>query len=201
MHTVNLTWGSVPLSFDVNSIQPEQILTWNADFAAAVASGKAVSLNKYLRFEEAIYLPGLLDEIRNEARRDQAEFGFAQLRLVLCFLRWSNLKEKPPERFDSPLVLLPVTLNKTKGVRDVYTLEASSQEAEVNPVLRQHLKQLYNVDLPEMIDLTADSSLHEFFEVLAAKDSVERAGHHCREDRSAAHSNNPCQGPPPARSV
>jgi hypothetical protein len=151
----------------VNSIQPEQILTWIADFAATVASGKEVSLNKYLRFEEAIYLPGLLDEIRNEARRDQAEFGFAQLRLVLCFLRWSNLKEKPPERFDSPLVLLPVTLNKTKGVRDIYSLEASSQEAEVNPVLRQHLKQLYNVELPEMIDLTADGSLHAFFEILA----------------------------------
>jgi len=169
LHTVNLTWGSVPLSFDVNSIQPEQILTWNAEFAATVASGKAVSLNKYLRFEESIYLPGLLDEIRNEARRDQAEFGFAQLRLVLCFLRWSNLKEKPPERFDSPLVLLPVTLAKTKGVRDVYTLEAQGQEAEVNPVLRHHLKQLYNVDIPEMIDLTADSSLQAFFDILAAK--------------------------------
>ena len=49
--------------------------------------------------------------------------GFAQLRLVVCFLRWANLKEKPPERFDSPLVLLPVRLTKTKGVRDVYTLE------------------------------------------------------------------------------
>ena len=39
---------------------------------------------------------------------------------MLCFLRWSNLKEKPPARFESPLLLLPVQLIKTKGVRDVY---------------------------------------------------------------------------------
>ena len=52
-----------------------------------------------------------------EARRDEAEFGFAQLRLVVCFLRWSNLKEGK-ERFDSPLLLLPVRLIKKKGKRD-----------------------------------------------------------------------------------
>src|SRR5439155_27889 len=83
-------------------------------------------------------LPSLLDQIRNEARRDETEFGFAQLRLVLCFLRWANLKEKPPERFDSPLVLLPVRLTKTKGVRDVYHLEPVTTEAEINPILRYY---------------------------------------------------------------
>ena len=39
--------------------------------------------------------------------RDAAEFGFSQLRLVLCFLRWNNLKENRGERIDSPLLLLP----------------------------------------------------------------------------------------------
>lgn len=157
MHTVNLTWASVPLSFDVQSIRPDQILIWNTDLQEAIVANKPLSLNKHLRFEEAIYLPSLLDQIRNEARRDQAEFGFAPLRLVLCFLRWSNLKEKPPERFDSPLLLLPVELTKTKGVRDVYSVTALSTEAEVNPVLRYYLKQLYAIDLPECVDLTTDS--------------------------------------------
>jgi predicted DNA-binding WGR domain protein len=168
MQTVNLTWASVPLSFDVQSVRPEQILTWNAGLQHAVVSGNALSLNKYLRFEEAIYLPSVLDEIRNEAQRDQAEFGFAQLRLVLCFLRWSDLKEKPPERFDSPLVLLPVKLTKTKGVRDVHYLEPLGAEAEVNPILRHSLKQLYNIDLPESVDLS-QQSLDGLHELLAAK--------------------------------
>ena len=107
MQTANLTLGSVPLSFDVESLRPEQLLTWNEELHERVVGQKPLSLNSALRFEEAIYLPGLLDRIRLEAQRDQAEYGFAQLRLVICFLRWSNLKEKPPERFDSPLVLLP----------------------------------------------------------------------------------------------
>jgi predicted DNA-binding WGR domain protein len=164
MQTVNLTWASVPLSFDVASIRPEQILTWNTDFQRALFAGGTLSLNRYLRFEEALYLPGLLDEIRTEAQRDLAEFGFANLRLALCFLRWSNLKEKPPDRFDSPLVLLPVRLTKTKGVRDVYSLEPLGTEAEVNPVLRHYLKQLYAVELPEAIELTTTplETLHEF---------------------------------------
>jgi superfamily I DNA and/or RNA helicase len=165
---VNLTWASVPLSFDVQNIRPEQILTWGHAFKDAVIAGEHVSLNKYLRFEEALYLPGQLDEIRNEARRDQTEFGIAQLRLVVCFLRWANLKEKPPERYDSPLVLLPVRLAKTKGVRDVYTLEPVGTEAEINPVLRFYLNQLYAVDLPEFIDL-AQTSLDDLHTHIAGK--------------------------------
>jgi hypothetical protein len=168
MHSVNLTWASVPLSFDYRNIRPEQILTWNDSLQQAIASGSTISLNKHLRFEEAIYLPSVLDQIRTEANRDQAEFGFAQLRLVVCFLRWSNLKAKPPERFDSPLVLLPVRLTKTKGVRDIYALEPAGSEAEINPVLRHYLKQLYAIDLPEQIDL-ASTGLDELHKVLAAR--------------------------------
>jgi predicted DNA-binding WGR domain protein len=168
MQTVNLSVASVPLSFDVNSIRPEQILTWNQELHDSVAAGKSISLNKYLRFEEAVYLPSLLDHIRSEAQRDQVEFGFAQLRLVLCFLRWSNLKEKPPERYDSPLVLLPVRLVKKKGVRDTYSVEPLSTDAEINPVLRHHLKQLYDISLPETLDLTG-TSLDAFHEALAAR--------------------------------
>jgi hypothetical protein len=168
MHSVNLTWASVPLSFDYRNVRPELIITWNDTLQQAIASGSAISLNKHLRFEDAVYLPSVLDQIRTEAARDQAEFGFAQLRLVVCFLRWSNLKEKPPERFDSPLVLLPVRLIKTKGVRDVYSIEPTSSEAEINPVLRYCLKQLYAIDLPEQIDLTT-TGLDTLYEQLAGR--------------------------------
>jgi len=75
--------------------------------------------NEYLRFEDAPYIPGVLDKIISEARRDRAEYGFAQLRLVLCFLRWNNLKEAPDERIDSPLLLLPVRLTRRKRVHSI----------------------------------------------------------------------------------
>ncbi len=168
MQTANLTQSSVPLSFDIKNIRSNQILIWNDAFSQPLVAGKPISLNKHLNFAEALYLPSVLDRIIADARRDQAEYGFAQLRLVICFLYWSNLKEKPIEHFESPLVLLPVQLQKKKGVRDTYTLEADESMAEVNPVIRHQFKQLYDIDLPETIDL-AKTSLDAFFDYLAGK--------------------------------
>lgn len=168
MQTVNLTHASIPLSFDIKNIRPDQILVWNETLQASLCRGDTLSLNKYLNFAEALYLPGVLDRILAESKRDQAEFGFAQLRLVVCFLHWANLKEKPAEQFDSPLILWPVTLKKKKGIRDVYTLEAVSAEVEINPVVRHLFKQLYDIALPEVLDLSA-TTLDQFFEYLRGK--------------------------------
>lgn len=168
MQTVNLTYASVPLSFDITNIRPDHILVWNKALHAALTNGTPISLNKYLNFAEALYLPSMLDRIMAESKRDQAEFGFGQLRLVICFLHWADLKEKPAERFDSPLILLPVELKKKKGIRDTYSLEAVSTEAEVNPVVRHQFKQLYDIDLPEVVDLSS-TNLDQFFDYLAQK--------------------------------
>ncbi len=168
MQTINLTYASVPLSFDITNIRPDHILIWNDQLQASLTGGSPISLNKYLNFAEALYLPSLLDRILAEAKRDQAEFGFAQLRLVICFLQWANLKEKPVERFDSPLVLLPVELRKKKGIRDTYYLEAVSNEAEVNPVLRHQFKQLYGIELPEVVNL-ATTTLEQFYDFLSQR--------------------------------
>ena len=168
MHSVNLTQASVPLSFDIKNIRADQILVWNDTLHKRAASCKPISLNKYLNFAEAIYLPGMLDRILAESRRDRAEFGFSQLRLVACFLYWTNLKETPIEHYQSPLVLLPVELKKKKGIRDTYVLEVSSSEAEINPVVRHQFKQLYDIELPQQIDL-GETDLDQFFEYLAGK--------------------------------
>jgi hypothetical protein len=49
------------------------------------------------------------------------------------YLRWANLKESPPEHFESPLVLIPVALVKKKGVRDTYWLSAKRAESATSP--------------------------------------------------------------------
>ena len=148
LQTLNLTIASVPVLLDYRNIKLEQLFVWHPEIAATVTEGSPMSLGKYLRFEDAPYSPGVLDKIISEARRDRAEYGFAQLRLVLCFLRWNNLKEAKEERIHSPLLLLPVELTKKKGVRDNYVLDPTTSEAEVNPALRHHLKELYNLSLP-----------------------------------------------------
>ena len=161
LQALNLTVASVPLVMDYRNIKPEQLFTWHSALASEITNGAPMSLGKYLRFEDAPYIPGTLDKIISEARRDRAEYGFAQLRLVLVFLRWHNLKEAPQERIHSPLLLLPVELTKKRGVRDSYVLDPTTSEAEVNPALRHFLKQLYNLDLPEIVDLK-ETSLDAF---------------------------------------
>lgn len=165
LKTVNLTEGSVPLEMKIGSIRPEQLFTWQKDLEKALSAEETINLNKYLRFEDAPWLPGALDGIRRDANRDIKEYGFAQLRLVLVFLRWHNLKEDPDTRIASPLLLLPITLVKKKGVKDSYQLTPASTLAEVNPALRYYLKQLYDLDLPETLDLK-ETSLDIFHELL-----------------------------------
>ena len=67
MQTVNLTHASVPLSFDITNIRPDQILVWNDSLHAALVGGEPISLNKYLNFAEALYLPSMLDRIMAES--------------------------------------------------------------------------------------------------------------------------------------
>jgi predicted DNA-binding WGR domain protein len=166
--SLNLTLASVPLLLDHRNIRLDQLFTWHPALATQLSGGGPIALGRYVRFEDAPYAPGVLDRIIAEARRDRAEFGFAQLRLILVFLRWHNLKDDAAERIHSPLLLLPVELTKRRGIRDNYVLTPVGSEAEVNPALRHHLKQLYDLDLPEAIDLQA-TSLDAFHEELAAR--------------------------------
>ncbi|MBW8810054.1 MAG: DUF4011 domain-containing protein, partial [Lysobacter sp.] len=151
--SVNLTIASVPIVLQLGSIRPEQLCTWSGEFADEVIAGKPVSLHRWLRFDDQPYLPAALDRIAQETRRDRAEFGFSHLRLVVAFLRWHNLKEDPEQRFVSPLLWLPVELVRKKGVRDQYVIQCEDGEAEFNPALRHYLRQLYDIQLPETVDL------------------------------------------------
>jgi len=168
MQSINLTQASMPLVLNIQNIREDQVLIWDKTLRAQIVDGSPISLNKYLNFSDALYLPSLLERIMADARRDQNEYGFAQLRLAVCFLSWANLKERPIEQYVSPLALLPVRLIKNKGVRDTYSMDPLTSEAEVNPVLRHQFRQLYNIELPETIDLST-TRLETLFEFLSAK--------------------------------
>lgn len=155
--SVNLTEASVPIVMRLESVRSEQLCTWGGKFVGDILSGRSVPLNKWLRFEDQPHLPSAFDRIIQETRRDRAEFGFSNLRLVVGFLRWHNLKEAPDERIVSPLLWLPVEVSKTKGVRDQYVLRCPETVAEFNPALRHMLRQLYDIKLPETVDLAATS--------------------------------------------
>ncbi len=159
LSAVDLTAASVPVLVDPSHVDPAGLCTWGG-IEARLVEGKQLDLVELLRFEDAPYLPGQLDRMRAEDRRHRSEYGLSQLRLCPAMLRWHDLKGEMDERITSPLLLLPVALERTKGVRDRYVLVPSGTVAEVNPVLRHHLGILYGIDLPATVDL-ADTSLHD----------------------------------------
>lgn len=166
--SVNLTQASVPLVMRFEAIRPDQLCTWDGAFRKAILSGKVQSLNQWLRFEDQPYIKNAFNKLLQEMRRDRAELGFSQLRLVIAFLHWHNLKDAPQDRLTSPLLWLPVELSKRKGVQDQFVLQCPEPEAEINPALRHHLDQLYGITLPEKLNL-AEGSVEELHASIAAQ--------------------------------
>lgn len=164
----NLTLGSVPMVLHHQSIRPELLFTWNEEIAQQVVEMKDLTLNKYLRFEDHLYLPAVLNKVRLEAQRDVQEYGFSQLKLVVAFLKWHNLRdqEETEESIFSPLLLIPAELKKKKQVGgDQYVLSITDNNAEVNPVLANQLRELYGIELPDMVDLE-EMSIAQFHQLL-----------------------------------
>lgn len=172
--SVNLTVASVPLVVRLEAIRPDHLCIWGGAFAQDVVSGAPLPLSKWARFEDQPYLPSALDRIIQATRRDRAEYGFSHLRLVVAFLHWNNLKEAPDERIVSPLLWLPAELVKKKGVRDQYMLRCLDTEAEFNPALRHHLRQLYDLQLPETVDLAETDLASVHADLLAQIQKTDR---------------------------
>jgi predicted DNA-binding WGR domain protein len=169
MRFVNLTVSSVPMVLHYQSIRPELLFTWNKEISERVIGMKEIVLNKYLRFEDHLYLPSSLDKIRIEAQRDIQEYGFSQLKLVIVYLNWHNLKEDPEERIQSPLLLVPAELKKNKKLKeDHFILKITDNVAEVNPVLASFLKELYGIELPDFVDLD-EMTPEQFYQLLKSQ--------------------------------
>lgn len=150
---LNLTIASVPLNIPIENIQPTSLFTFNNEIKKKISSGNHLELSKYIDMEDDSFLVPIINKIRLEDNRNIHEYGFSQLKLAVVFLNWYNVKEDTDEKISSPLVLIPVSLVKKKGVKDVYALEITGSEAEINPVVNYQLKELYNIHLPETIEL------------------------------------------------
>jgi len=154
---LNLTIGSVPLLLDHENIKEDGLLFWNESIQAKIVKQNRISLNSFMEFKDNPFLASNLNKIRLEARKSENEYGFSQLRIVVAFLHWYNVKESEEERITSPLLLLPVEIIKKKGVEDQYLFEFKTTEAEINPILSHVLKDLYGIELPDFIDLETNN--------------------------------------------
>ncbi|WP_300399834.1 AAA domain-containing protein [Nocardioides sp.] len=169
--TLDLTQASVPLVLDVRSIRPESLFTWGGPTSRRLGAGGTVDVGSVVRWEEAPYAESSLDTIAATARRDRSEFGQDQLRLVVAFLRWHDVHDDPATTITSPLVLARAEITKRRGVRHSHRLRLrDAAAAEVNPVLRHQLRELYGFVLPETVDLSDPTAIE------ALREDVERQG-------------------------
>ncbi|MCB9260936.1 MAG: DUF4011 domain-containing protein [Flavobacteriales bacterium] len=153
LNFMNLTIASVPLLLDYKNIREKDLIFWNETIKNKIVKSKKLVANDFIDFEQNRFLEPTLNQIRLDAQKSLTEYGFSQLRIVVAFLHWYNFKENETERITSPLLLLPATLSKKKGVRDRHILDFETTEAEVNPVLSNFLKELYGIQLPDFVDL------------------------------------------------
>lgn len=154
---LNLTIASVPLLLDHKNIAENDLIFWNESIIKKVTKTKKLNLNSYLDFKQNRFIGPTLNKIRLEANKSQNEYGFSQMRTVIAFLHWYNFKENDEERITSPLLLVPTSVKKKKGVTDQHTLHFTNTEAEINPILSHYLKELYDIELPGFIDLETTS--------------------------------------------
>ena len=110
----------------------------------------------------------MLDHILAEAKRDQAEFGFAQLRLVIVLPALGEPQGDAARavRFAAGPAARGAD-EEERRPRHVLAGGAVRPRPRSIPVVRHLFKQLYDIDLPETMDL-ASTTLDEFFEYLAA---------------------------------
>ena len=146
--TVSLTEASVPLMLNVDRITPDDVLTWNGDAAATLASGKPIDLERWCRFEDAPHITSSLDKLIAAERKFKVEHGAGRLRLVTTFLHWTDPENG--QSVSSPLTSFAAELTRQKGVKDRYRI-AVTGEHEVNPILRFVFRQRFGVALPETV--------------------------------------------------
>lgn len=166
--SANLTVGSLPFTLDHRSIRAGDLIVTNERFTRMMeglfqTEGRDgwLSLRQYLRFEDYPFLAPKIDKIRLQAQADKKEYGFSQLRLVLAFLRWHNLARDPEARIHTPLILVPLDMRKQRGTEDGFEISpiASLKKAEINPVLRHQLREIYGIELEETIDVTRAANI------------------------------------------
>ncbi len=87
-----------------------------------------------------------LNKLRLEAQRSLEELGVNSLFLVLGTLSWYD-KDKPEDKLISPLLLIPVKLDK-QSRKEIYKLSVIEDEIVINPALSEKLKQTFGIDLP-----------------------------------------------------
>ena len=161
--SVSLTEASVPLMLNADRIVPKDLLTWTEPSNKALRKGKDVDLANWCRFEETPYLAPSLDKLISAERKTRVETGHGRLRLIIAFLHWFD--PQSGESTTSPLLTLPASLTRKRGVQTRYRMNVPDDPAAVNPILRYVFANRFDIELPATVE-TDPESIRAFVEDL-----------------------------------
>ncbi|MEH2329111.1 AAA domain-containing protein [Nostoc sp.] len=105
-----------------------------------------------------------LDELRKGAKSSLEEKGFNSLFLVIGTLTWFD-PEKPQEKYVSPILLVPVRLEKKGRKPPEFTLYPTDEDISVNFLLINKLREEFNITLPDS-DRVQKWSYESFFDAV-----------------------------------
>lgn len=106
----------------------------------------------------------LLEELCKGAKSSLEEKGFNSLFLVLGTLIWFD-PEKPQEKYVSPILLVPVRLEKKGRKPPEFTLYPTDEDISVNFLLINKLREEFNITLPDS-DRVQKWSYESFFDAV-----------------------------------
>ncbi|MEH1833860.1 MAG: AAA domain-containing protein [Nostoc sp.] len=106
----------------------------------------------------------LLDELLKGAKSSLEEKGFNSLFLIFGTLTWFD-PQKPQEKYVSPMLLVPVKLEKKGRKLPEFTLYSTDDDISVKFILVNKLREDFNIVLPES-DRIPKLSYESFFDAI-----------------------------------
>ena len=134
----------------------------------ASADGDAAHTDKFIQsiFPE-LDLNNRLNNIYNAYKRELTDRSINPLYLVFGFLNWKDAKGKS---FNSPLLLMPVVMDRKStslGYKYTITLE---NEPIINEALKEKIHNVYGMKLPDLGDYESDEfKLSKYFKSVRRK--------------------------------
>ncbi len=167
--TLNLTVASVPLVMDLRSVRLEQLFVWHPALAAEISGGKPMTFGQV----PALRGPALpaeragQDDLRGAARPGGIRVRAVAARAVLSCIGTTSRKRRRNASFHR-CCCCRWSWRRRRASATSTSSSRPPTEVEVNPVLRHHLRGLYNLSLPESIDLR-ETTLEAFHAELSAQ--------------------------------
>ena len=113
-----------------------------------------------------------LTELYKGARDIFEQKGVKVLFLALGTLKW-NFKDKPRDEIISPIILIPVELNKPSRKKE-YELLSTDESIFINPALNLKLKYDYGIILNEEIDINKDLDYQKLLDRISQNEDISK---------------------------